>query len=123
MLFDQKMIATLNKHHDFNMPVEKVMASEIDQVIAFRRGSLLFVFNLNPTKSFAGYGVPVNPADYKTLMTSDQSEFEGFGNIDPKMIYEPNPVGKIGEGYHLLLYLPSRTSLVLEEVPVKRIRP
>lgn len=93
-----------------------------DQVIAFERGDYLFVFNFNPTTSFTDYGIQVNPADYKIVLDSDSSEFGGFERIEKEMIYEPLRTGSLGSDYHLRLYLPSRSVIVLKTIPVKRVK-
>jgi 1,4-alpha-glucan branching enzyme len=99
-----------------------VLSNDTDQVLAFTRGPFLFVFNLNPSKSFTGYGIAADPADYRIVLNSDSPEFEGFGRINETMDYPAEPLGKIGSGFQILLYLPSRVGLVFRKIPPQRIR-
>ena len=88
------------------------------------RGDLVFVFNFNPSKSFDGYGILAPGGVYSTVLSSDDTAFGGFGNIDttvehftvPDALYEPAGVER------LPLYLPARTALVLRKHPAKRGR-
>ena len=53
-----------------------------DQVLAFGRGNLVFVFNFNPTRSFQDYGFLVPSGSYRIVLDSDSTDFGGFGRID-----------------------------------------
>jgi len=46
-----------------------------DQVLAFMRGSLLFVFNFNPSKSFTDYGILAPEGKYVNVLDSDAEKF------------------------------------------------
>jgi len=84
-------------------------------VLAFRRGNLVFVFNFNPSKSFEGYGLLAPMGKYKVVLSSDNPEFGGFGNVDEHVEhltqFDPlyQPTGK----EWLKLYLPARSCQVL----------
>jgi 1,4-alpha-glucan branching enzyme len=99
-----------------------VLSKDADQVLAFIRDPYLFVFNLNPVKSFTNYGIASDPAEYRIVLNSDNPRFEGFGRIDEKMDYPAEPLGKLGSGFQILLYLPSRVGLVLKKIPTRRVR-
>lgn len=77
-----------------------------DQVLAFERAGLVFIFNFNPSKSFTDYSIPVPPGNYRLLVDSDAVEFGGFGRVEPWGEYG-------GLNSTILTYLPSRTVLVL----------
>jgi len=77
-----------------------------DQVLAFTRGDLLWVFNFSPTRSYPGLVLKVPPGGYRLALDSDAAPFGGFDRVDRAMAYESNPTG------HLTIYLPSRTALV-----------
>ena len=95
--------------------VEKLWDNEGDQVVAYKRGKLLFVFNWNGIKSFEGYGFPVAAGKYKVLLNTDAKEFAGFGLSDDTVEHFTIP----DEGYlgkdkgWLRLYLPARSAVVL----------
>lgn len=121
--FDQSMIRLFSQEGLAIQEKPKlVLSNDSDQVLAFVRASYLFVFNLNPAKSFTNYGISSEPAEYRIVLNSDNPVFEGFGRIDEKMDYPAEPLGKLGSGFQILLYLPSRVGLVLKKIPTKRIR-
>ncbi len=113
--FDKTMIKLLKKIKPIELPCQRWLHDQ-DQIMAFERGSLLFVFNLHPQKSYTDYGILVQKGNYKTVLDSDAKEFGGFGLIDDQIVHktttaEENPDSGL-EMIHL--YLPSRTALVLK---------
>ena len=98
--------------------VEKLCDNEGDQVVAYQRGKLVFVFNWNGIKSFDGYGIPVKAGKYKVVLNTDAKEFAGFGLSDDSVEHFTMPDDgylKEGKGW-LQLYLPARSAVVLELV-------
>ena len=96
-------------------PVEKLWDKDDDQVLAFKRGDLVFVFNFNPSQSFTGYGILAPQGEYVHVMDSDQPEYGGYGNIDPgtNHLTQPDPLyTPHGLGW-LKLYIPARSAQVL----------
>ena len=96
--------------------VEKLWDNEGDQVVAYKRGKLLFVFNWNGVKSFDGYGIAVPAGKYKVVLNTDAKEFAGFGLADDSVEHFTIPDDgylKEGKGW-LQLYLPARSAVVLE---------
>jgi 1,4-alpha-glucan branching enzyme len=85
-----------------------------DQVLAFSRGGLLFVFNFNPTQSFTDYGIKTLKGKYSVVLTSDSEKFGGFGNVDEKSVYQTESIKEETKLGWVKLYLPSRTSIVLQ---------
>jgi 1,4-alpha-glucan branching enzyme len=80
-----------------------------DQVLAFERAGLVFVFNFNPVQSFTGYGIPVREGrgEYRLVLDSDAAAFGGFQRVNPDVRY---PV----LDHRVTLYIPNRSALVLE---------
>lgn len=114
--FDNAMVELVSGVNNFQaLPIEKLWEKDDDQVLAFRRGNLIFVFNFSPYKSFSGYGILAPAGKYKVVLSSDSPEFGGYGNIDetvehftmPDPLYQP-----IGKEW-LKLYLPARSAQVL----------
>jgi len=117
--FDNRMIELVASVGKFqSLPIEKLWEKDDDQVLAFRRGNLLFVFNFNPSKSFDGYGILAPAGKYKPVVSTDDKEFGGFGNIDLSIEHLTQfdslytPVGK----EWLKLYIPARSAQVLRLV-------
>jgi 1,4-alpha-glucan branching enzyme len=119
--FDHQLIALFAETNPVGT-IESLLIRDEDQVVAFKRSDLIFVFNFNPVKSFSDYGIPADPAEYQMVLCSDNPDFGGFGRIDEQFPYDAIPLGKIGSGYQIKLYLPSRVGLVLKKIPPKRIR-
>lgn len=117
--FDNKMVELVSEINNFQaLPIEKLWEKDDDQVLAYRRGSLVFVFNFNPSKSFDGYGILAPAGKYRPVLTTDDKAFGGFGNVDMEVehltITDPlyQPIGK----EWLKLYLPARSAQVLRLV-------
>jgi len=117
--FDNAMIGIVDKLYNFQAkPVEKLWEKDDDQVLAFKRGDLIFVFNWSPNKSFADYGFLAPAGEYEVLLDSDSKEFGGFGLIDDSVHHftTPDPLyTPAGKGW-LKMYIPARTAQVLRMV-------
>lgn len=117
--FDKAMIELVGGEKNFQaLPIVKMMDKDDDQVLAFRRGSLVFIFNFSPDKSFTDYGILAKEGKYEVVMSSDDKEFGGFGNIDHDVKHftrHDDLYAADGKGW-LMLYLPARTATVLREV-------
>ncbi len=121
--FDQAMISLFNKDEISVMEKPRLLLSnEADQVLAFVRGPYLFVFNFNSVKSYTDYGIESDASEYRIILNTDNPLYEGFGRIDEKIDYMAFPLGKIGSGFQIRLYLPSRSGLALRKIPTRGIR-
>ena len=116
--FDNAMVALVKKTKNFqSLPVEKLWEKDDDQVLAFKRGDYVFVFNFNPYKSFSDYGILAPAGEYNVVLSTDNPDFGGYGNIDEKTahfthydeLYAPHGVE------WLKLYLPARSAMVLKK--------
>ena len=114
--FDRAMIKVVKSEKRFNLtPVEEVWHNDGDQVLAFKRGKLLFVFNFSPTQSFADYGLLVEAGEYGVVLNTDAKDFGGNGLADDNVKHFTNydPLyEKVGKGW-LKLYIPARSAIVL----------
>ena len=117
--FDSAMIHLIGAVKGFQKTkVQEVWHNDGDQVLAYSRGDLLFVFNFSPDRSFTDYGFIVPQGSYEVVLNTDDPLYGGnkltddsvrhFTNYDP--IYEQQ-----GKGW-LKLYLPARTAVVLKKV-------
>ena len=115
--FDNAMIELVSRRRGFqNKPVLKIWEKDDDQILAFMRGDLLFVFNFSPTHSYEGYGLLAPGGVYSTVLSSDDPAFGGFGNIAMVEHYtKPDPLYADAGVERLPLYLPARTALVLRK--------
>ncbi|MDR1682117.1 MAG: alpha amylase C-terminal domain-containing protein, partial [Candidatus Symbiothrix sp.] len=117
--FDQTMIHLIAQKKNFqSSAIQKVWDKDSDQILAYLRDDLFFVFNFNPVQSFAGYGFLVPPGQYKVVLNTDNPDFGGFGSSDDSVehLTISDPLYKKENKEWLKLYLPARTAVVLQKV-------
>jgi 1,4-alpha-glucan branching enzyme len=121
--FDHNMTRLQNEFRILDNPiVEKIYENSYDKVIAFSRGTLLFVFNFHPSNSFTDYGIPVK-GKFRIILDTDDPAFGGFDRIDRKSIYHSIRKAdrpSLNVPLYLFLYLPARTALVLKKEPIRK---
>ena len=120
--FDRALMKLIGSVKDYQKKdVVEYWHNDGDQVLAFGRGDLVFVFNFNPTRSFSDYGFLVPRGSYKTVLDSDSIEFGGYGRIDDKLEHFTlmDPLYKKVRKEWLKLYLPARSAIVLKKVRAK----
>mgnify|MGYP000084924368 CR=1 FL=1 len=113
--FDKEMTKLLTEGNVTKYPVQEIWHNDGDQVLAWSRGSLVFVFNFSPTRSFEGYGFMVPEGVYDVVLNTDAVRFGGNGLADDSVRHFTNfdPLLKRdGKGW-LQLYLPARSAVVL----------
>jgi 1,4-alpha-glucan branching enzyme len=116
--FDNAMLAAVSSEKAFEQqPLVKLWDKDDDQVLAFMRGDLVFVFNWNPTQSFEGYGILAPEGEYEMLLDSDADTFGGFGNIDDKQAHltQHDPLYADEHKGWLQMYLPARTAFIFRK--------
>lgn len=117
--FDENMVKLIRSVKNFQKtPVVEIWHNDGDQILAYSRGDLYFVFNFSPNKSYSDYGFIVPQGPYNVMLNTDSKLFGGnnfaddtithFTNYDP--IYE-----KDGKGW-LKLYIPARSAVVLRKI-------
>jgi 1,4-alpha-glucan branching enzyme len=102
--FDAAVMALVGESEIFESVAELIRTHVSDQVMAFRRGELFFVFNFSPGNSYADYPVGLPEGEYELVLNSDASEFAGHGRLEAGQVY-PAP----------MFYLPTRTALILKK--------
>ncbi|MDD6501207.1 MAG: alpha amylase C-terminal domain-containing protein [Bacteroidales bacterium] len=113
--FDKEMTKLLTEGNVTKYPVQEIWHNDGDQVLAWSRGSLVFVFNFSPTRSFEGYGFMVPEGVYDVVLNTDAVRFGGNGLADDSVRHFTNfdPLLKRdGKGW-LQLYIPARSAVVL----------
>jgi len=109
--FDKAMINLIKDENTLaNKPIV-ILENTPDEVLVFKRGKLLFVFNFSPSTSFTDYGFEVDAGSYKIVLNSDNKIFGGSNRNDDTQIYHTQYEN--GSNW-LKLYLPSRTGMVLK---------
>ena len=116
--FDRDMLKVIKSEKNFNLtPVQEIWHNDDDQVLAFMRGSLIFVFNFSPLRSFTDYGFLVPKGSYIVALNSDSKEYGGYGFADDSVEHLTNfdPL-YAGDGKEWLkLYIPARSAVVLRK--------
>ena len=111
--FDEEMVKLIRKEYRFSeSPIEKVWDNEGDQLVAFRRRDLLFIFNFNGEKSFTDYGILVKKGVYNVVLNTDATEFGGFGFSDDSIEHHTT-ASHLKNKEWLQLYIPARSAIVL----------
>jgi 1,4-alpha-glucan branching enzyme len=121
--FDREMIALLKSVRNFQRTqTVKVWDHDGDQVLAYMRRNLLFVFNFSPNRSYADYGFLTPPGEYAVALNTDAGRFGGFGLADDDIHHftQPDPLyAKEGKEW-LKLYIPARSAVVLRNINCAR---
>ena len=115
--FDKAMLKVIKSEKNFNRtPVQEIWHNDGDQILAFMRGDLIFVFNFNPVKSFADYGFLVPTGSYDVVLNTDAREFGGNGLADDHVLHLTNydPLYVEDRKEWLKLYIPARSAVVLK---------
>lgn len=116
--FDKAMIALIGQVHDFQKSVVvEIWHNDGDQILAYMRGDLLFVFNFSPVHSFTDYGFLVPAGSYQIVLDSDSRTFGGQGLNDDTLEHftvEDALYSAAGKGW-LKLYVPARSAFVLKK--------
>lgn len=116
--FDKKMLEVIKLIKNFqNTKLQEIWHNDDDQILAYMRGDLLFVFNFNPTRSFTDYGFLVPTGSYDVVLNTDAKEYGGFGFADDSLTHLTN-YDQLYVDQHkewLKLYVPARSAVVLKK--------
>ena len=116
--FDKKMLQVIASERNFqNTKLQEIWHNDDDQILAYMRGDLVFVFNFNPTRSFTDYGFLVPTGSYDVVLNTDAKEFGGFGFTDDTVTHLTN-YDQLYVDQHkewLKLYIPARSAVVLKK--------
>ncbi len=115
--FDKAMIHLLRQGlSDMRRePVQEIWHDDGDQVLAYMRGDLVFVFNFSPSRSYEGYGFRVPEGAYDVVLNTDAAEYGGNALADDSVRHFTNfdsLLARDKKGW-LKLYLPARSAVVL----------
>lgn len=118
--FDREMLKVIKSEKKYQkLPLQEIWHNDGDQILAYSRGDLLFVFNFSPTRSYTDYGFMVPEGAYEVVLNTDAVAFGGNGLADDSVCHFTNPddlLKKDGKGW-LQLYIPARSAVVLRKKP------
>ena len=116
--FDHDMLQVLKSVKNIQkLPVQEIWHNDGDQILAFSRGELVFVFNFSPTHSYTDYGFMVPEGKYEVVLNTDDKAYGGNGFADDSVAHFTNYdalLKKDGKGW-LKLYVPARSAVVLRK--------
>lgn len=122
--FDNDMVHLLRKSMaDIRrFPVQEIWHDDGDQILAYMRGPLVFVFNFSPNRSYEGYGFRVPEGEYEVVLNTDAKVYGGNGLADDSVKHLTNfdPLLARDHKGWLKLYIPARSAVVLKNAKTKR---
>ena len=116
--FDADMLKVVKSVKDFQAtPIQEIWHNDNDQVLAYERGDLVFVFNFSPKHSYTDYGFLVAPGAYEVILNTDNEVYGGNGLADDTMTHFTNtdPLYAKENKEWLKLYIPARSAVVLRK--------
>ena len=116
--FDEEMLKVIKGVKGFeSTPVQEIWHNDADQILAYQRKDLIFVFNFNPKQSFADYGFLVAPGAYEVVLNTDSTALGGNGLADDSVTHftTSDPLYQREKKEWLKLYIPARTAVVLRK--------
>ncbi len=117
--FEKAMIALAKSTRLLAGKTKHLLTHQGDKVLMYKRGSDVFAFNFDPSRSYVDYFVPVDEAgEYTVLLSTDEARFGGQDRIDTTVVHTATvqPDGRVG----FFLYLPCRTAVVLKRKPKRK---
>ena len=116
--FDKAMLDIIGKEKNIQKsPVTEIWHNDGDQVLAYSRNNLIFVFNFSYARSYTDYGFMVPQGAYDVILNTDAPAFGGHGLNDDSLRHLTNfdpLLARDGKGW-LKLYLPARSAMVLRK--------
>lgn len=109
--FDQEIIHFIINSAVLDNSPAPIIRNNHDQVLAFRRGDFIFIFNFSPTQSYTDYEIGCSKGEYVIHLNSDDPVFGGFNRLDDKQKY---PSYEREGNHYIRLYIPVRTTFVLK---------
>ena len=117
--FDREMLSVIKSIEHFEeTPVVEIWHNDGDQILAYMRGDLVFVFNFSPTRSFPDYGFLVPKGRYDVVLNTDATKFGGNGLADDSVPHLTNRDALYAKDNKewLKIYIPARSAVVLKKV-------
>ncbi len=115
--FDEAMVKLLTSVKAFETtPIFKYWDNSRDQVLAYGREDLIFVYNFHPYESYTDYGMLVKPGEYEVVLHSDSPKFGGFGLENEQVHHFTMATNDSPDKEWIQLYIPARSAFVLRKI-------
>lgn len=112
--FDKAIIKLARKERFIENSFPQKLYSHCDnQILAVRRGQLIFIFNFHPFMSFPEYYIDGETGIYKLILNTDETRFGGQGRIAPGQEFSSLNIANGRQG--IKVYIPCRTAIVLRQ--------
>lgn len=114
--FDQAMIALIKEFKLLPMTeLYRYWSDNENKILVFRKGSLIFIFNFNPERSFPSYFLPTHETGkFAVVLSTDSREFGGHGRADEEYIYNTRVNQENMSGFDV--YSPARTAIAFKKI-------
>ncbi len=110
--FEKKMVRLAKATELFSGKTESLWIDQNRKLLVYRRGDAVFAFNFHATHSYDGFLLPVDrPGDYAVALATDDFCFGGQGRTAHQVYHAQK--NDTGTSAGFLIYLPSRTAVVL----------
>ncbi len=117
--FEKAIVALLQENKVLAKEPVSLYIDDEAKVLVYERGNILFALNFHPWNSYESYTVRTRTrSSYKTVLSTDDEGFGGFGRIAVPMSY--TAAAPRGEAPGFEIYLPSRTGICLIKEGRKR---
>ena len=112
--FEKAMVATAKKLRVIGGKDWQLSLDNTGKTVVYQKGGGLFAFNFHPENSYDGFWLTTpEEGEYQVVMSTDDFDFGGQGRIyHQTYTAEKGPDGRPG----FLVYLPSRTAVVLKKI-------
>jgi 1,4-alpha-glucan branching enzyme len=120
--FDKELVWFMRNNKLLKEYCDPIKIDDADKILSFRKRNFIFVFNFHPSQSYTGYKLAVDQGKYKYLLSTDEDRFGGFNRLDTNTIYRTTIERSFGLKQGLNLYLPARSAIILENIPIPKVR-
>jgi 1,4-alpha-glucan branching enzyme len=87
------------------------------KIVAYQKKDYVFVFNFHPVNSYAGFQLPLNDAgNFRVMFDTDEKRFGGQERISHDVTYAADPLPELSARCGSVIYIPSRTAMVLRRI-------
>jgi 1,4-alpha-glucan branching enzyme len=114
--FDRDMLALIKKYRVLGArDLQNLWVDELNKLVVYRKGGLIFIFSFHPGHSFPEYEIPVGEdGQYQLIFDSDEKIYGGHQRLELDCTYQthPHPDNRTPS---VTVYLPCRTVMVLKK--------
>jgi len=113
--FDKDMIKLVSENKILeSKELQKLHEDEVNNVLIYKKGELIFVFNFHPNNSIEDYKFYLPQAGkYQVIFSSDDENYGGYLRVDKNYVYKTEKIEGVNK---VRLFMPCRTAFVLKEV-------